>query len=313
MLASLAEAGVLIAVASKNDPTLVEEAFRKAKPILDRQKIFPVEIHWGAKSESVARILRAWNITADSVVFVDDSALDLAEVKQAHPDIECRLFPRDNEKAAYELLEDLRDLFGKQALSLEDEIRLESLRAAHIAQDGVSPQSDPDRFLKEAEGKLALSFSKNSADSRPLELINKTNQFNLNGKRHTEASWKRYLSDPQVFVMVASYEDKFGPLGKIAVLAGRRSDGILRLDHWVMSCRAFSRRIEHGCLLRLFEKFDAREADLDFVPTPRNGPLQEFFTGLLGAAPGPGCSIQRDQLLENCPPVYFEIQEVADE
>jgi len=313
MLASLAAAGVLIAVASKNDPALVEEAFHKATPILDQHRIFPLEIHWGAKSESVARILRAWNIGADSVVFVDDSALDLAEVKAAHPEIECRLFPRDNDKAAYELLEDLRDLFGKQALSQEDEIRLESLRAAHAANEAdVSPRSSPERFLKEAGGKLQLSFAKNPADPRPLELINKTNQFNLNGKRHTEASWKRYLSEPQVFVLVASYEDKFGPLGKIAVLAGRRDGGMLRLDHWVLSCRAFSRRIEHGCLLRLFEKFDAQEAACDFVATPRNGPLQEFFTELLGAAPGPGCSIRRKQLLK-CPPVYFEIQEVADE
>jgi len=312
MLASLAESGVLIAVASKNDPALVEEAFQRAGLILPRERIFPVETHWDGKSESVTRILRAWNVSADSVVFVDDSPLDLAEVKAAHPGIECVVFPRDDDKAVYQLLEHLRDLFGKQALSEEDTIRLDSIRSAHAAADSVPGAGfSPERFLEQAEGKLTLNFDK--SDPRALELINKTNQFNLNGKRHTEASWKRYLSDPQVFLALASYEDRFGPLGKIAVIAGRRDGTRLALDHWVMSCRAFSRRIEHGCLLRLFEKFEAGEATFDFSPTSRNGPLQTFFAGLMGATPEGSFSLRRDQVVEKSPPVYLEVRESAHE
>ena len=204
MLASLAESGILIAVASKNDPALVDEAFQRTGLILPRERIFPMEIHWEAKSESVTRILRAWNVGADSGVFVDDSPLDLAEVKAAHPGIECLLFPRDDDKSVYQLLEDLRDLFGKQALSEEDAIRLDSIRTRHAAA-APAGGSGPERFLEQAEGKLTLNFDKNCGDSRALELINKTNQFNLNGKRHTEASWKRYLSDPQVFLAVAGW------------------------------------------------------------------------------------------------------------
>jgi len=314
MLASLAESGVLIAVASKNDPLVVDEAFQRTGLILSRERIFPLEIHWDPKSESVTRILHAWNIGADSAVFIDDSSLDLAEVKAAHPGIECLLFPRDDDKAVYQLLEDLRDLFGKQALSEEDAIRLDSLRTAHAAVDSApSAGSSPERFLEQAEGKLTLNFEKHSRDARALELINKTNQFNLNGKRHTEASWKRYLGEPQVFLAVASYEDRFGPLGKIAVIAGRRNGSRLTVDHWVMSCRAFSRRIEHGCLLRVLEKFGAEEATFDFSSTPRNGPLQTFFAGLLGAIPEGSFSLRREQALEKSPPVYLEIRESAHE
>ena len=135
---------------------------------------------------------------------------------------------------------------------------MESLRAsAAIAEASKGEGYTPERFLQEAGGKLSISFIKEPLDARALELINKTNQFNLNGKRHTEASWHQYLSDPDVFLMLASYEDKFGPLGKIAVMAGRAENGELAIDHWVMSCRAFSRRIEHGCLQRVFEKFGA--------------------------------------------------------
>jgi FkbH-like protein len=314
LLAALAEAGVMIAAASKNDPALVEEAFRAAKPLLARERIFPLEVHWGAKSESVARILRAWNVGAESVIFVDDNLLDLAEVKAAHPEIQCLQFPGNDHNAAYKLLEELRDLFGKQAISEEDQIRLKSIRASHEASDpGLGPQHTSESFMQTADGKLTLTFHKNSSDLRALELINKTNQFNLNGRRHTEASWKRYLSDPCVFLLVASYEDRFGPLGKVAVMAGRSQGGKLSLDHWVMSCRAFSRRIEHSCLLRLFHRFEAEEAVFDFVPTARNGPLQEFFAGVLGANPERNPSIQREEFVRNCPLLYHRIQETGNE
>jgi FkbH-like protein len=314
LLVSLAETGILIAVASKNDPFLVEDAFRKAKLMLPRSRIFPIEANWGPKSTSVYKILRAWNLGADSVVFVDDNSLELAEVKAAHAEIECLRFPRDDDDAAYKFLETLRDLFGKQWVSPEDAIRLQSIEASRVITEASQPDGRaPEHFLQKTGGRLSLSFSKNTRDPRSLELINKTNQFNLNGKRHTEVSWRDYLNDPQVFLLLASYEDKFGPLGKIAVMAGRREGNKLSVEHWVMSCRAFSRRIEYGCLLHIFQKSGAEAASFDFAPTSRNTAIQSFFADLMGAAPPAGFSISKQQFFDKCPPLYLEIQEHCDE
>jgi FkbH-like protein len=311
---SLAETGILIAVASKNDPLLVEEAFRKAKPMLPRSRIFPMEVDWGPKSASVSKVLRAWNLGADSVIFVDDNPLELAEVKAAHAEIECLRFPRDDDEAAYQFLETLRDLFGKHCVTPEDEIRLQSIEASQmIAEASQSDGCAPEHFLQEIGGRLTLTFAKDTRDPRPLELINKTNQFNLNGKRHTEVAWRNYLNDPEVFLLLASYQDKFGPLGKIAVMAGRREGKKFSVEHWVMSCRAFSRRIEYGCLLHVFQKFGAEAASFDFAPTPRNTPIQGFFAELMGAPPRAGFSISRQQLFDECPPVHLEILEHCDE
>jgi FkbH-like protein len=310
LLESLAEAGTLIGVASKNDPALVEEAFNTRKPLLSRERIFPLEANWGPKSESVRKIIELWNVGPDSVVFVDDSPLELAEVKAAHPDIECVLFPKDDDRAAYELLYQLRDKFGKTTVSAEDAIRLNSIRASHaIAGAGSAEGYTPERFLQEAAGKLSISFAKSPPDPRALELLNKTNQFNLNGKRHTDASWSQYLSEANVFLMLVSYEDKFGPLGKIAVMAGRADGSDLVVDHWVMSCRAFSRRIEHGCLQHVFQKFAAARVSFDYVKTQRNQPVHDFFAELNGGPAAESYSITSRQLSERCPTVYLEIQE----
>jgi FkbH-like protein len=313
LLRALADQGVLIAVASKNEAGLVDEAFRKMGTILPANRIFPLEVHWGAKSESVSRILKTWNVGPESVVFVDDSPMDLGEVKVAHPEIDCLLFPKNDYQAAYELLVRLRDLFGKDGVSDEDAIRLECIRRAHTSAKGSEELSrSPDHFLREADPRLTLSFFKTPPDFRALELVNKTNQFNLNGKRQTEASWRRYLSDPDAFLCVAAYEDEFGPLGKIAVLGGRLRESTLFIDVWVMSCRAFSRRIEHCCLDHLLRKFAVEDIVFDFLATPRNRPIQNFLAEFCDGPPQPGLRLPRNRFFENCPPLFHAVREFAN-
>ena len=322
LLHSLASAGTLIAVASKNDRPLVEEAFAAREPILRATDIFPFEVHWGAKSESVARILNAWNISAGDVVCVDDSPMDLAEIKAAHPAIECLLFPRESPQAAYELLEKLRDLFGKNQISHEDGLRAASLRATTELQHdkAESPSSAAGDFIRHIAGKLILSAQKQPLDSRSLELVNKTNQFNLNGRRFQEVEWQNWLNTPDTVLVAASYRDKYGPLGKIAVIAGDLlpsasgdSSGKrrLRIRTWVMSCRAFSRLIEYDCVRWLFAKLDVEELEFDFLPTSRNTPMQNFLQDVLRAPAEPHCRLSRTQFMQNCPAANHSVEEVA--
>lgn len=293
LLAALGEAGVLLGVASKNDPKVVDAALARQDLLLSKDKLFPIEAGWEPKSRSVARILRAWNINADSVVFVDDSAVELAEVAESHPGIQCCQFPSHDPQCAYRLLEQLRDSFGKRRLLEEDRLRAASLRRDAAASDSA-PVLGSDDFFPRANPEMTAEYSDGVIDPRALELINKTNQFNLNGKRHTLASLSRQLQSPGGFLMVVSYKDKYGPLGKIAALCGSRSESAVHLATWVMSCRAFSRHIEHWCLEELFRRFAVDSISLDFQATERNGPLQEFLSNVLGGPPFPGCTVTKD-------------------
>src|SRR6476646_3106115 len=76
LLGALSTEGALIAVASKNELSLVEQAFSRKDLALSANLVFPMEVSWGPKSEAVARILKTWNVAADSVVFVDDSPME---------------------------------------------------------------------------------------------------------------------------------------------------------------------------------------------------------------------------------------------
>jgi len=335
LLHSLAVSGTLIAVASKNDRSLVDEAFAAREPILRATDVFPFEVHWGPKSESVTRILRVWNISPADVVCVDDSAMDLAEIQAVHPEVECILFPRDNPQAAYAVLEKLRDLFGKDKISAEDALRSSSLRGNAEFQQALNHQTTGQRaatgdadsqpapavltdFIRRIDGHLTLTSQKHPLDSRAFELVNKTNQFNLNGRRFQEAEWRDWLNAPGTVFVAATYRDKFGPLGKIAVIAGdlkHAASGKHRLSirTWVMSCRAFSRFIEHECLRWLFAKLDIEEVELDFLPTPRNTPMQDFLRQIRNAPVEPHCVLSRAQFDKNCPVPSHAIEDLTNE
>lgn len=312
-LRTLADEGTLIGVASKNDPAIVEKAFERTDLLLPRDRIFPFEVSWGAKSAAVGRILSKWNIAADSVVFLDDNEIELAEVAEAHPGIECILFPSDAAKV-YELCQDLRDKFGRQSVSEEDALRMQSLRTASSLQEEASGDGFSESLLEGARAELTLKFHNDPGDSRSFELVNKTNQFNLNGRRYTEAEWTRMLAGEERFALTVGYTDRFGALGKISVLAGRVLDHQVEIDTWVLSCRAFARRIEYQCLRTLFRFFDMDTVVLHYAQTQRNGPTGSFLTSLLDAAPAPDGSIRisRSDFESKCPNLFHKVN-VQDE
>ena len=311
LLAALAEEGVLVAVASKNDASVAAKAFAREDILVHPRQIFPMEVHWSPKSGSVDRILRTWNIGADSVVFIDDSLMELAEVGAAHPGMECLHFPTHDDREGYALLRRLRDLFGKQRVSAEDNLRLESIRQGAAFLESAADGANPEAFLEQAQAKITFDFSA-AGDPRVLELVNKTNQFNLNGIRYTEADWHRSLGDPGAFLAAVSYADKFGPLGKIAVIQGRTERGSVHITTWVMSCRAFSRRIEFQCLKKLLERFEAEEITFDFKTTAKNSPTQEFFTELLGGTEAP-ILLTAQQFVEKSPRLYHHVEDLSVE
>ena len=311
-LASLASAGILIAAASKNEATLVDQAFERDDLLLSKASVFPIEAHWRPKSESVQHILKKWNVLEDSVVFVDDSPMEVAEVQKAFPEMECLLFPKEDYPAFLELLSHLRNRFAKSTISEEDSFRLQSIRQSGAFREPTrGNRNSLDGFLQEAEGRLKFHFGKPVEDGRAFELINKTNQFNLNGKRYDEAAWATLLKDSRTCLVTVSYEDKFGKLGKIAVLIGRMAEKKFIVEKWVMSCRAFSRRIEFHCLQYLFEKFDAADIVFELQATSRNGPLRDFLQQLAEGPVEANPQLSRSSFRGKAPKMPHHVEEVS--
>ena len=107
---------------------------------------------------------------------------------------------------------------------------------------------------------------------RPFQLINKTNQFNLNGRRFDENEFAQLLAGG-CRLYAARLRDRAGDHGEIlACLIS--PDGVA--EALVLSCRAFQRRVEHAFMAWLSRAGEA-PSKLRFSSTSRNEPLRTFL------------------------------------
>jgi predicted enzyme involved in methoxymalonyl-ACP biosynthesis len=81
-------------------------------------------------------------------------------------------------------------------------------------------------------------------------------------------------------VLAASYRDKYGTLGNVGVLAGTREQDALCVQHWVLSCRAFSRQLEHHMLSAASELAPDLPVRVNYAQTARNAPIQRFLAAI---------------------------------
>jgi predicted enzyme involved in methoxymalonyl-ACP biosynthesis len=121
------------------------------------------------------------------------------------------------------------------------------------------------------------------------------------------------LKNPASFLLTAIYQDKYGPLGKIAALMGTLEGKTLNVDSWVMSCRAFSRRIEHQCLNFLFTKFQMEEIVFDYQATSRNGPFREFLGQFVDPPSSGSIKVLKAAFFERTPNLFHSVQEITIE
>lgn len=307
LLHALAKEGVLVAVASKNSPEIVQQIFAQRRDlILKHEDIFPLSVSWRPKSELVKEILKTWNIGPDSVIFIDDSPFELEEVGRQFPEMECIQFD-PSPRFTMNLWRDLRVRFARRTVSEEDRIRSASIRTVTEIEKLSASTADMEDFLERLQAELKFDFSRNADDERAFGLINKTNQFNLNGIRLADVEFRNYLAQENSFLLTTTYSDKFGTLGKVSSLLGRMEAGNILVDSWVLSCRAFSRRIEFACLRALFDFCEAKEIQLRWQRTERNNHLQEFLSQLPVKIMDYPLRIDKVAFLQDCPALPYKI------
>jgi FkbH-like protein len=103
---------------------------------------------------------------------------------------------------------------------------------------------------------MTITFQPFDATSRVriVQLINKSNQFNLTTRRYTDPEVAGLENDPSVFTLQVRLADIFGDNGMISVVICRPgNEGVWEIDTWLMSCRVLGRKVEHMVLREINE------------------------------------------------------------
>lgn len=271
-LAKLKREGTLLAAVSRNDADLARAPFRHGSMALREEDFVAIAASYNAKSSQIREIAKQLNLGLESFVFVDDSPIEIEEVSSAIPEVRTVQFPSKDD-ALPEFLAKLGALFARTVVTTEDAARTEMYRRRL---DGLIPDAakgaDLTDFLRGLEMALEIHDHTRDDRTRAVQLINKTNQFNLNGRRVTDADVDSVLlAGGRLYG--ATLSDRTGTHGEVlACLID--ADGIVR--SLVMSCRVLQRQLEHAFLSWLAAQ-EAPPTFLEFIPTPRNEPMRQFL------------------------------------
>jgi FkbH-like protein len=264
--------GVLLAAVSRNSREMALAPLRGDRMILGENDFVAVVASYHAKSAQIRELARHLNLDLGAIVFVDDNPVELEEVSLELPTVSTLRFP-SHDDGLPELLTALAARLGRRELTAEDRGRTELYRRRL---ETMVPQeiegANLRAFLRDLKMRLVLHERSGSDRARAVQLINKTNQFNLNGRRVSDNEVARLLASGGR-LLTATLEDRTGSHGEIlaCLITGDRT--VISL---VLSCRVFQRRVEHAFCAWLADQQLVPKA-FDFAVTDRNEPLQHFL------------------------------------
>jgi len=280
LLLSWRRRGVLLAVSSKNNESDVFEVFEKhSGMVLRKEHISAWQINWRPKAESVQLIAKSLNIGIDSLVFIDDSPMEIEYLRNACPEVSCVQLPSE----PADILTELQNLafFDKLEISDEDRKRADMMRAERD-REALGSQVSHDQFLKALSLRLELFKAQPEDLGRITQLINKTNQFNLTTRRRTLDELRALSCSESHLIYGLRVSDKFGEYGLtgaviIEISSGKRA---WIIDTLLLSCRILGRGVETSLLAALAD--DARSAGVVeliglYLPTKKNGLASMFL------------------------------------
>lgn len=276
MLKRLKNSGVLVAAVSKNDLDLVEIVFSQIKFEFNRQDFVRIDASYDPKLIWINKLSQSLNLPLDSFVFIDDNVVEIEQVKVALPDVTCLLFP-NSEKGFINFIDSFVNLFEIRNTTLEDYKRTEMYRSRENFRETMPNFSslNIDDFLKSQKMKL-ICFDRSHANFiRGLQLINKTNQFNLNGLRISDDKFNKIISEGGMLI-TGELSDLSGGHGEIIAMLIRKDGQILS---YVMSCRVFDRKLEYLFIIKVL-KLWKHNLIFEFVPTERNKPFNMYISSI---------------------------------
>ena len=279
-LAGLRRRGFLLAINSKNDEKEVLSFLADSPDTVLRPGDFTAHrINWKDKGANLAELAEEMNIGLDSMVFVDDSPVECARIRSAFPEVLVEQFPA----SPAGIPGFIAGMRGTQRLrvEVEDLKRAESLGANAERRRLKRKAPDLEAFIRSLEIRLVIERQNRATIPRVSQLTQRTNQFNLTTNRYTPGDVERLMNDGIVYSM--SMEDRFSDYGIVgaAIVTDAGADS-WEIDTFLLSCRAFGRRIESALLATVLA--DAGAAGIGvvrarYVATARNGMSRDFFPG----------------------------------
>jgi FkbH-like protein len=279
------EQGMLLALVSKNNEGDVMEALESEACVLRSEHLASWRINWQPKSENLESLAEELGLALNSFIFVDDSSYECMEVRNRWPEVMTVQLPSD--PGAIPAFLDHMWVFDRMAATEEDRNRALMYEAERQRNELSKRALTTEEFLANLHIEIQFAPCADGDRARVAQLTQRTTQFNMTGVLHTEQSLSSLLVQGRHECWTVRVKDVFGDYGLVGVALFEALDASLRMEVFLMSCRALGRRVEHYVVEQLKRLAVERGADrivIPVVPTARNRPALEFLAGLCAAS-----------------------------
>jgi FkbH-like protein len=279
----LRQRGIVLAVSSKNTDEVAREPFEKhPEMLLKLDHIAVFQANWNDKATNIQAIAEELKLGLDAMVFLDDNPVERGLVRTLLPQVAVPELP--DEPAYYTRMLAAGGYFEAVAFVSED------LRRAGFYQDNAKRASlekqvgGVDAYLASLDMTITFQPFDATGRERIVQLINKSNQYNLMTRRYTDPEVMEAASDPDVFTLQVRLTDTFGDNGMISVVICKSAEPeAWQIDTWLMSCRVLGRKVEHMVLREILAH--ARAAGIrtlkgTYRPTEKNKLVVEHYARL---------------------------------
>ncbi|MBM7863780.1 HAD-IIIC family phosphatase [Lentzea nigeriaca] len=275
---ALRRQGVLLALASKNSAEVVDELLAEHPGMVLRPTDFvALAVNWQPKDGNLRELAAELNVGLDSFVFADDSRFERELVREALPSV--RVVPLDGDPAGFSDLVLADDHFAVLETTETDRSRTDLYRARR-ERNSLAAFSSPEEYLHELQLVVAVREATRYDLPRLVQLSLRTNQFVMVRGAHSETGTREFAESPDRLLLAISVSDRFGDEGVVGGIWVSRGERAWTVDNFVLSCRVFSRGVEHTALQAVMDRAIAAGAerlDAAFVASERNQPAASFY------------------------------------
>lgn len=305
VISLMQESGVVLGIVSKNNEEDALELIQKHPHMVLREDAFAVKkINWEPKNKNIQEIAEELNLGLDSFVFYDDNPTERELIRQMLPQVIVPDFPDRPEDLAVAMADIYHMYFEKAFVTTEDLEKTRQYAENAKRSEALKQAVNFEDYLKQLQIVITRVDALENVE-RLVQLVNKTNQFNLTTKRYEMSEMQKIVTDDKKRVYLYKIEDCFGDYGIVsAVIVDVAKEPVI--EEFVLSCRVMGKNVEYAIISQI-EKELAQEGFETlqgvYIPTAKNKPVEQLYDRL-GYAPEDGGQQERKNYrirLDNLP------------
>jgi FkbH-like protein len=278
----LSERGIALALLSKNDEDLALGALTGLPGmVLSKDDFVARRINWAPKWKNICEVCEELNLGLENALFVDDNPAEREQMLRNQPAVKVHHLPDDPSLYLQSLMASPWLTF--LSITDEDRKRVSGFRQrSYLLEAKAQTGANLEDFYASLNTVIHMQRFAPGNASRALQLLQKTNQFNITTRRYGLADIEAILADGgEVFVI--GLRDRYSEFENIGVVVCRWNwpgHGSGLIDSYLLSCRVLGRGIEGGILQWILARARRRGVGSiagEVVETPRNTPARSVF------------------------------------